>query len=67
MSHVAVVLPGGGYGPAGPVLLIPALALEQRGATVVRVAYPDWRPREVDATTAGFNRLAQAVLDFDAA
>ncbi|MGI8793899.1 MAG: hypothetical protein ACR2H3_12125 [Acidimicrobiales bacterium] len=41
MRHAAVVLPGNGYGPDGPVLLLPTLALEQVGATAVRISYPD--------------------------
>jgi hypothetical protein len=44
MTHLAVLLPGSGYGPAGPALLVPHLAARQVGA-VVRVAqYPEWRP-----------------------
>lgn len=44
MSHLALVLPGSGYGPAGPALLIPRLAAEQRGVQTVDVTYPEWRP-----------------------
>jgi hypothetical protein len=44
MSHLAVVLPGSGYGPAGPALLVPQLAARQTGADVRVVAYPEWRP-----------------------
>lgn len=40
MRHAAIVLPGNGYGPQGPVLLIPALALEEAGAVVTRIEYP---------------------------
>lgn len=37
---VAIVLPGGGYGPIGAVLRLPILVLEARGADTVVVDYP---------------------------
>lgn len=39
-SWVAIVLPGGRYGPLGAVLRIPVLALEGAGAQAVVVSYP---------------------------
>lgn len=39
-SWVAVVLPGGGYGPLGAALRFPVLALEAAGARTVTVDYP---------------------------
>lgn len=44
MNHLALILPGSGYGPAGPVLLFPSLALQQSGAEHIAVDYPSWRP-----------------------
>ena len=41
MEHVALVLPGRAYGIRQPVLRYPSLVLEQRGATVGVVDYPD--------------------------
>jgi hypothetical protein len=43
-SHLGLVLPGGEYGPLGPALRVPVLALEQVGAEVRTVAYPPARP-----------------------
>ena len=39
-SWVALVVPGGGYGPLGAALRIPVLALEGAGAEAVVVSYP---------------------------
>ena len=51
--HLALILPGGGYGPDLPVLRLPALALAQAGAEVRVVDYPDEKPRGLEraATT----------------
>ena len=51
-DHLAIVLPGSGYGPDGPVLSLPAIALEQLGAHASIARYPDWRPRDVDDALA---------------
>ena len=48
MPHLALVLPGGGYGPAGSALRFPALALAQCGAEVCEVRYRTAPPREFD-------------------
>jgi hypothetical protein len=70
-SHLAVVLPGGGYGPAGPALQFPALALEQRGAVVRNISYPhDPRPTGFDLDEnrsffAAVRELVQSEIDFD--
>ena len=47
-AHLALVLPGAGYGPGQPVLLLPALAVGQLGAEVKVVPYPNERPRQPD-------------------
>lgn len=39
-SWVALVVPGGGYGPLGAALRIPVLALEGSGAEALVVSYP---------------------------
>ena len=39
-DHLAIVLPGRGYGPLGPALRLPRLAVEQTGAEVADVSYP---------------------------
>jgi hypothetical protein len=39
-SHLAIVLPGRDYGPLGPALRLPRLAVEQVGAEVAEVTYP---------------------------
>jgi len=39
--HLAIVLPGQSYGPLGPAIRIPQLAVEQIGAEVVEVHYPE--------------------------
>jgi hypothetical protein len=43
--HLAVVLPGGNNDPWTPPVLLPALALEQAGASVERISYGDPKPR----------------------
>ena len=52
VEHLAVVLPGSGYGPDGPVLSLPAIALEQLGAHASIARYPDWRPDGVEGALA---------------
>ena len=47
-DHLVLVLPGSGYGADGPVLMLPAIALEQLGARAEIVAYPNWRPEGPD-------------------
>jgi hypothetical protein len=48
LSHLAVVLPGRAYGPEGPAILIPLMALrQQRAVTVVGVRYPESDPGPV--------------------
>jgi hypothetical protein len=42
--HLGLVLPGGNAGPYTAPLLIPSLALEEVGARVEVVEYPDFRP-----------------------
>jgi len=49
------VLPGRGYGPLGPALLVPTLAAEQVGASIERVSY-------VDASGAPWNELRDDAL-----
>ena len=44
VTHLAIVLPGSGYGHAGPALLVPRLAAQQAGAEARAIEYPDWRP-----------------------
>jgi hypothetical protein len=39
-SHLAIILPGRGYGAQGPVLHLPRLALEEAGAQAAVVEYP---------------------------
>ncbi len=39
-GHLAIILPGRGYGPQGPVLHLPRLVLEQVGATAAVIRYP---------------------------
>jgi hypothetical protein len=39
-SHLAIVLPGAGYGAHGPALHLPRLALEEAGAETAVVEYP---------------------------
>lgn len=39
-AHLAIVLPGRGYGPLGPALRLPRLAVEQSGAEVLEIQYP---------------------------
>lgn len=38
-GHLAILLPGRGYGALGPVLRLPRLAVEQSGAEVVEIEY----------------------------
>jgi hypothetical protein len=39
-AHLAIVLPGRAYGPHGPAMHVPLLALRQCGAAVAAVQYP---------------------------
>ena len=39
-GHLAIVLPGRGYGALGPAIRLPRLAVEQSGARVVEIEYP---------------------------
>ncbi len=39
-GHLAILLPGRGYGPLGPALRLPRLAVEQAGAEVLEIQYP---------------------------
>ena len=67
--HLGLVLPGGNAGPYTAPLLIPTLALEERGAHVEVVAYPGHRPKGlelVDATDFNevvFQRVVEKVDD----
>ncbi|TML36735.1 MAG: hypothetical protein E6G27_18680 [Actinobacteria bacterium] len=50
--HLALVLPGGAGGPYTAPLLVPSLALEETGALVEVVRYPDFRPHGLDRADA---------------
>ncbi|MST33362.1 hypothetical protein GHK86_11615 [Acidimicrobiaceae bacterium USS-CC1] len=52
--HLAIVLPGQSYGPLGPAIRIPLLAVEQVGAEVVEVRYPE-RPATEDEPWDAFH------------
>jgi len=39
-GHLAILLPGRGYGALGPALRLPRLAVEESGADVVELQYP---------------------------
>ncbi len=51
-NHLALVLQGGGAGPYTAPILIPSLALEEIGARVEVVAYPEFRPRGLELEDA---------------
>lgn len=55
--HLALVLPGGEAGPYTAPLLLPSLAVEEAGAQVKVVAYPEFRPKGLERADA---------LEFDA-
>ncbi len=55
--HIALVLPGGAAGPYTAPLLVPLLALEEVGAEVKVVPYPEFRPQGLERVDA---------LEFDA-
>ena len=55
--HLALVLPGGAGGPYTAPLLVPSLAVEEAGAEVNVVPYPEFRPRGLERADA---------LEFDA-
>lgn len=44
IAHLAIVLPGRGYGALGPALRLPRLAVEEAGAETVVVEYPGDTP-----------------------
>ena len=39
-SHLAILLPGREYGPLGPALRLPRLAVEQSGGEILEIQYP---------------------------
>lgn len=47
-AHLALVLPGGAAGPYTAPLLLPSLAVEELGAEVKVVPYPEFRPRTLE-------------------
>lgn len=47
-AHLALVLPGGAAGPYTAPLLVPSLAVEELGAEVKVVPYPEFRPRTLE-------------------
>jgi len=51
-DHLALVLQGGGAGPYTAPLLLPSLALEETGARVEVVAYPEFRPQGLELEDA---------------
>jgi hypothetical protein len=51
-DHLALVLQGGGAGPYTAPLLIPSLALEETGARVEVVPYPEFRPKGLELEDA---------------
>jgi pimeloyl-ACP methyl ester carboxylesterase len=55
--HIALVLPGGAAGPYTAPLLVPSLAVEETGAQVKVVPYPEFRPQGLERAEA---------LEFDA-
>lgn len=63
-GHLAIVLPGRGYGPQGPVLHLPRLVLEQTGATVEVVDYGlDRRRLPDDDNWAAFHDTVHQQID----
>ena len=63
--HLGLVLPGGNGGPYTAPLLVPSLALEEQGARVEVVAYPDFRPKglELEDATAFDEIVLERVLE----
>jgi pimeloyl-ACP methyl ester carboxylesterase len=62
-EHLALVLQGGGAGPYTAPLLIPSLALEEIGAKVEVVPYPDFRPSSLELEAArDFDEQVTAAL-----
>lgn len=65
--HLGLMLPGGNAGPYTAPLLIPSLALEDVGAQVEVVEYPDFRPQGLDLEDAAefndvvFERVVEKV------
>lgn len=63
-GHLAIILPGRGYGPQGPVLHLPRLVLQQIGAHVEAVTYPlDSGQLPDDAGWASFHAAVHAQVD----
>ena len=62
-GRVAVLAPGGGYGPDGPLLMFSAVAARRRGAEVHAVAWEFERGAEAHAMVA---RTVAAALDEEA-
>ncbi|HTU07583.1 MAG TPA: hypothetical protein VMG13_18670 [Trebonia sp.] len=62
-GRVAVLAPGGGYGPDGPLLMFSAVAARRRGAEVRAVAWEFERGAEAHAMVA---RTVAAALDEEA-
>jgi hypothetical protein len=67
--HLALVLPGAGAGPYTAPLLVPSLALEEVGAEVEVVPYPDFRPSSLELADAVefdayvFERVAEVLAE----
>lgn len=64
-SHLALVLPGQSYGPSGPALRFPALALRQLDAEVRVVPYPSARPTDLglEAGRSFFEAVRQSAQE----
>lgn len=63
LSRLVIVLPGGGYGPQGPALRFPVLALEQRGfCESMVVTYPSIPVGTTDTGTLLTDAIAEQVL-----
>jgi hypothetical protein len=63
-GRVAVLAPGGNYGPHGPLLLFSAIAARRRNATVHPV---DWEPARGEEAHAMVARIVAAAIDEEAA
>lgn len=59
-GHLAIVLPGRGYGPFGPAIRLPRLAVEQSGARVVEI---DYRSVPDDKDPGSWERLFASVSE----
>ncbi len=60
-SHLAIVLPGRMYGPLGPALRIPVLALQEVGAEVAVTEYPSEPGRDASGWGPVFDAVNQQV------